>query len=106
MQATFEKAIAVGKKCCWCCDRLGSRLGDIKLPGSHGVLYSWTPPRVGVGTTVLRALEDDLWNELKAAVGVTMSRVQSRLSSGSSSTVEGGERVFRPLVFKEEIGNP
>ena len=45
MQATFENAIAVNKKCCWCCDRLGTLLGDVKLPGSHGVLYSWRPPR-------------------------------------------------------------
>lgn len=25
---------------CWCCDRLGSLLDDLKLLGSHGVLYS------------------------------------------------------------------
>lgn len=105
MQATFEKAIAVGKKCCWCCNRLGSRLGDIKLPGSHGVLYSWTPPRVGVDITVLRALEDDLWTELKAAVGDTMFRVHSRQSSGSS-TVWDGEDVFDPVISKRQISNP
>ena len=66
-QATFENAIAVDKKCCWCCDRLGTLLGDVKLPGSHGVLYSWRPPRVGVDVAVLRSFESILWNEMKAA---------------------------------------
>ena len=85
MQAIFEKAIAVGKKCCWCCDRLGSLLGDIKLPGSHGVLFSWTPPRVGVDVAILQVLENDLWDEMNAAIQDNISRVHSRQSSGSST---------------------
>ena len=43
-QATFENAIAVDKRCCSCCDRLGTLLGNVKWPGSHEVLYSWRPP--------------------------------------------------------------
>ena len=46
MQAAFENAIAVNKKCCWCCNRLGTLLGNVELPGSHeililGVLLEW-----------------------------------------------------------------
>jgi len=78
MQATFENAIAVNKKCCWCCDRLGTLLGDVKLPGSHGVLYSWRPPRVGVDVSVLRSFESHLWDEMKAAIGDTIPHVHSR----------------------------
>lgn len=83
--AIFEKAIAVGKKCCWCCDRLGSLLGNIKLPGSHGVLFSWTPPRIGVDVSVLQALENKLWVEMNAAIEDNISRVHSHQSSGSST---------------------
>ena len=99
IQATFEKAIAVSKKCCWCCDRLGSLLGDIKLPGSHGVLYSWGPPRIGVDFSVLQSLEKNLWDEMKAAVGDTLP---PRQSSGSSTgkewehTFTSGARGRRP----------
>jgi hypothetical protein len=100
IQATSEKAIAVGGKCCWCCDRLGSLLGDIKLPGSHGVLLSWTPPRVGVDVTVLQALENDLWDEMNAAVEDIISRVQSCQSSDSCTDFDESDEEFeRPLVY-------
>jgi len=91
IQGTFEKPIAVSKKCCWCCNRLGSLLGDIKLPGSHGVLYS--------SSCVLQSLEEDLWDEMKAAVG---DSIPPRQSSGSSTdeewehTFTSGRSVRRP----------
>ena len=89
MKATVEKSIAVStKKCCWCCNKLGSLLGDVKLPGSHGVLCSWTPPRMGIDITLLQALEDSLWKELEAAIGNTLSLVPSRQRSGSSTILE------------------
>jgi hypothetical protein len=67
----------VDKKCCWCCDKLGNLLGDIMLPDSHGIIYAWSPPRVGLDVTVLQALENALWDELKAAVGDTRFLVHS-----------------------------
>ncbi|KIM48631.1 hypothetical protein M413DRAFT_20991 [Hebeloma cylindrosporum] len=70
--ATLEKAIAVSRKCCWCCNRLGSLLGDFNLPGSHGVICSWRPPRAGVDLTVLRSLENDLWGEMQAVMDATI----------------------------------
>ena len=66
-QTPFEKAIAVGRRCCWCCEKLGNLSGDIKLSGSHGKLYAWSPPQVGVDMNVLKDLEDALWDELNAA---------------------------------------
>ena len=55
------------------------------VPGSHGVLFSWTPPRVGVDVAVLQVLENDLWDEMNAAIQDNISRVHSRQSSGSST---------------------
>ena len=61
MQVTFENVIAVDKKCCWCCTRLGT-----------------LPPRVGVDVSVLQSFESILWDEMKAAIGATIPCVQSR----------------------------
>jgi len=68
-----DKVIGVGKKCCWCCSALGSILSQdkhisIKLPGSHGIIYPWTPPRVGLDLNVLQILEDQLWDALYMAI--------------------------------------
>ncbi|KAF8625323.1 hypothetical protein AX15_005453 [Amanita polypyramis BW_CC] len=67
--SAFEKFIAVEKKCCWCCDRLRYHLDkhlgpEFQLPGTHGVVFAWIPPKTGVSLSVLKALESDLWNEL------------------------------------------
>jgi len=88
---TADKVIGVGKKCCWCCSTLSSILSQdkhvsIKLPGSHGIIYPWSPPHVGLDVSVLEILEERLWVELHTAIekgdfGVPLSRQ----SSGSSS---------------------
>jgi hypothetical protein len=78
----------VGKKCCWCCDKLGNLLGDIKLQGSHGKVYAWSPPQVGLDVTILQALEDALWDELKAAVGDSRNRFLGFSWENSSSSTE------------------
>ena len=64
----------MGKDCCWCCNRLAYHLGaylhkNFKLPGTHGIVYGWKPPRVGIPLSVLKSLEDDLWVELVEALG-------------------------------------
>jgi hypothetical protein len=67
-----DKVIGVGKKCCWCCSTLGTILQDeyvsIERPGSHGIVYPWSPPRVGLDVSVLRKLEDRLWDELHGKI--------------------------------------
>jgi hypothetical protein len=97
---TADKVIGVGKKCCWCCSTLGSILSQdkhvsIKLPGSHGIMYPWIPPRVGLDVSVLEILEERLWAELHKAIekggfGVPLSRQ----SSGSSSVDEDTPKEF------------
>ena len=61
--------IAVSKKCCWCYNWLSQNLeSKFTLPGTHGVIYPWDPPKVGVSETVLKRLEDKLWEKLYAKV--------------------------------------
>ena len=62
-------AIATGKKCCWCCNKL-SQLANpvVLLPESHGVIQPWCPPRVGIDLRVLEALETQLWEKLYNAL--------------------------------------
>jgi len=92
--------IGVGKKCCWCCSALGSILSQhdhisINLPGSHGVVYPWSPPRVGLDLSVLRILEEQLWTELHAAIKTAEFGVPlSRQSSGTSSVDEDAPKIF------------
>lgn len=71
--ATTENIIAVGRKCCWCCDRLRFQLlldnkTRFKFPGSNGAIYPWSPPRVGVDVKVLQKLEDALFEELRRVI--------------------------------------
>ena len=86
-----DKVIGVGKKCCWCCSALGSILSQdkhisIQLPGSHGIIYPWSPPQVGLDLSVLQILEDKLWDALYTAINKAEFEVPlSRQSSGSSS---------------------
>ena len=61
--------IAVGEKCCWCCDWLSKNSeSQFTLPGTHGVMYPWDPPNVGVSESVLKKLEGELWDQLYEVV--------------------------------------
>ncbi|CAA7263640.1 unnamed protein product [Cyclocybe aegerita] len=83
---TTERAIAVSKKCCWCCQRLGELLEpNISLPGTHGILFAWNPPFVGIDAEVLEILEHELWSKLRQHLrNGAFSTTHSRHSSGSS----------------------
>ena len=64
-----EAVISVAQKCCWCCDWLSKILEmQFTLPGTHGVMYPWDPPKVGVSELVLKKLEGELWNQLYEVV--------------------------------------
>ncbi|KAG1805175.1 uncharacterized protein BJ212DRAFT_1469153 [Suillus subaureus] len=87
INATTENVVAVGRKCCWCCDRLHFELlkangTQFKFPGSNGVIYPWSPPRVGVDVKVLQRLEDALFQELHAVIS-DQSDLLYRPSSGA-----------------------
>ncbi|KAG1718848.1 hypothetical protein EDB19DRAFT_1790842 [Suillus lakei] len=62
-QATVGNAIVLDKKCCWCCCMEFVTVNGVpcRLPGSHGIIYPWSPPRVGVDLKVILVLEDGLW---------------------------------------------
>ncbi|KAL4081204.1 hypothetical protein J3A83DRAFT_4084967, partial [Scleroderma citrinum] len=82
-----EIGIAVGKDCCWCCNRLAYHLSahlnkNFKLAGTHGIIYGWKPPRVGIPVSVLKLLEDDLWVELVEALRVPPRPRGFRQNSG------------------------
>ncbi|KAG1789257.1 uncharacterized protein HD556DRAFT_1529546 [Suillus plorans] len=71
--ATINGAIALNKKCCLCCWRFRFQLSMVngvrcKLPGSNGVIYPWSPPRVGVDLKVLLELENSFWTDLHTRV--------------------------------------
>ncbi|KAG1889548.1 hypothetical protein F4604DRAFT_848110 [Suillus subluteus] len=81
--------ITVSKKFCWCCSRLGLLLKDngehLVLPGSHGVVYPWSPPLVGVDIERLHELEQGLLAELRNATRKTESLPSTRQTSGPNS---------------------
>jgi hypothetical protein len=64
-QALAKKpAIATGNKCCWCCQKISQLIGPISIPGSHGVIYPWCPPQIGISLATLEVLETKLWERL------------------------------------------
>ncbi|KAL4065134.1 hypothetical protein J3A83DRAFT_4099532 [Scleroderma citrinum] len=83
-----EIGIAVGKDCCWCCNKLAYHLGahlqkEFKLPRTQGLIYGWKPPRVGIPVSLLKSLENDLWLELVEAL-YDLRRRRFRQNSGGS----------------------
>ncbi|KAF8553934.1 hypothetical protein OG21DRAFT_1497340 [Imleria badia] len=97
--------IAVSKKCCWCCYRLAKLLQDrlpnqFGLPGTHGLVYAWNPPAVGIDVEVLTDLEDDLWTELQKALQQNRTHIHSRQSSASSTASPRLTEMW-PVVSEE-----
>ncbi|TFK86881.1 hypothetical protein K466DRAFT_599975, partial [Polyporus arcularius HHB13444] len=59
--------IGISKKCCGACYRLSELLqqeADVHrtfiLPGSHGVIFPWTPPPFGIPSNILRLFREEL----------------------------------------------
>ncbi|KIM55278.1 hypothetical protein SCLCIDRAFT_52854, partial [Scleroderma citrinum Foug A] len=64
-----EAVITISEECCWCCDWLSKNSeSQFMLLGTHGMMYPWDPPKVGVSELVLKKLEGELWNNLYEAV--------------------------------------
>jgi len=77
-------AIATGKKCCWCCEKLSQLVHPILMPGSHGTIYPWCPPR-GINIVILETLESQLWAKLFQGLKDKHRSTDSHQSLGSSS---------------------
>ncbi|CCL99170.1 uncharacterized protein FIBRA_01185 [Fibroporia radiculosa] len=95
LRTATESHIAVNKKCCWCCTRLAEILlkryhMTCNVPGSHGLVFAWSPPVDGLELPVLLDSEGCLWDELFRAVQAHDNFVptHSRHSSASSSVVD------------------
>ncbi|GBE85842.1 hypothetical protein SCP_0803640 [Sparassis crispa] len=66
----IDNVIGVAKKCCWCCNWLGENLPVpmqecFILPGSHGMIFPWSPPRFGIPLATLASLERELMHKLQ-----------------------------------------
>jgi len=69
----------VGKKSCLCCHWLGELLvggngQGFLLPGTHGIVFPWTPPLFGIPEPILEQLEQKLILKL---IKVTETWIQS-----------------------------
>ncbi|KAF9505023.1 hypothetical protein BS47DRAFT_596474 [Hydnum rufescens UP504] len=97
--------IGVGKKCCWCCAWLAKRLHiahpEIKfdIPRSHGQMYPWALPPVGVTVEDALALEGELEGILDRVVRrvveeISISNALSQTSTTLDSIFLGDEPNF------------
>ncbi|KIY47849.1 hypothetical protein FISHEDRAFT_74190 [Fistulina hepatica ATCC 64428] len=98
MFASSEKLpVAVGRRCCFCCYKLGQLLEngclnshddlrtdmpELILPGTHGVVYGWAAPS-GIPTPILRALKAELLE--------VVERVAKRAKTSMLSSTRGGD---------------
>ncbi|KAF8414845.1 hypothetical protein L210DRAFT_852298 [Boletus edulis BED1] len=96
--------IAVSKKCCWCCDWLGGHLdAQFQLPGTHGLMFPWDPPVVGVDVSVLKTLEAKLWEELHRVVSSELQELLYSRHSSASSSFEGTTTEMMRFVTRAYV---
>ncbi|KAF8342272.1 uncharacterized protein EI90DRAFT_3032685 [Cantharellus anzutake] len=83
------RTIGVAKKCCWCCNMLATLLNstDIQfsLPGSHGRIFPWALPRIGISYEVACSLEDKLQKQLSLAIWKRVDKLKHIPESQTSS---------------------
>jgi hypothetical protein len=101
--------IGVGKKSCFCCHWLAQLLaGDddaFVVPGTHGIVFPWTPPSFGIPIAVLEKLEQKLIHKLTEVteIWITSQPVphSSRQSSPASQSSHGIEEMLDVLDINE-----
>ncbi|KAF8337098.1 uncharacterized protein EI90DRAFT_3044876 [Cantharellus anzutake] len=88
------RTIGVAKKCCWCCSMLATLLNstDIQfsLPGSHGRIFPWALPSMGISYEVACSLEEKLKNQLSLAIWKMLDELKHMSESQTSSPVSDG----------------
>jgi OTT_1508-like deaminase len=58
--------IGAGKKCCWCCSQLAKQLNlahphiSLQVPASHGLVFPWALPTIGISLGIAESLETAL----------------------------------------------
>ncbi|KZV73138.1 hypothetical protein PENSPDRAFT_319905 [Peniophora sp. CONT] len=89
--------IGVSKKCCWTCWKLSQSLQSrdtrqtFDLADSHGKIYAWDPPEIGIPTAVLRDLSESLMQEVRVAAALDAEERESQASSPISGPSEAEE---------------
>ena len=90
--------IGVGKKSCWCCNRLAELLETPHIrflsSGTHGIVFPWVLPATGIPAGVGQGLEEELQahfeHVLGSLAGVSISQSQTS-SPARSDPGEGTE---------------
>jgi hypothetical protein len=64
-----DQVVGVSKKSCLCCYWLAQLLevdssDSFVVPGTHGIVFPWTPPSFGIPESVLKQLEQKLIQKL------------------------------------------
>ena len=85
-------AIAAGKKC-WCCEKLSDLINPVSIPRSHGIIYPWCPPRIGIDLAVLEALEKQLWARLYEVLKEKHQSSTHSCRSSESSLIDDSECI-------------
>jgi hypothetical protein len=92
--------VGVGKKSCFCCYWLAQLLqvdddGSFLVPGTHGIVFPWTPPVFGIPVSVLEQLEKILIQKLTRITEVWIASQPithpSRQSSPVSQSSNAGD---------------
>ncbi|KAF8322368.1 uncharacterized protein EI90DRAFT_3078080, partial [Cantharellus anzutake] len=83
------RTIGVAQKCCWCCNMLATLLNsaDIQfsLPGSHGRIFPWALPSMGISYEVACSLEDKLQKQLSLAIWKMLDELRCISESQTNS---------------------
>ncbi|RDX50257.1 hypothetical protein OH76DRAFT_1482409 [Lentinus brumalis] len=100
--------IGLAKKCCWACFRLSELLqqdADVHrefiLPGSHGVMFPWTPPPFGIPSSIWRIFREEL---IQMIVDWAIAQVDHLNTSRQSSPYyEASEPEYPPFALPQGI---
>ncbi|KAI0759227.1 hypothetical protein BD413DRAFT_288419 [Trametes elegans] len=95
--------IGVSKKCCYCCDILANLINTspqggltFLIPGTHGTIFPWHPPPLGINTEHLQQMRDKLFKKFHDIV----TKQILGLASTQSSPVSDYE-VLEEEEYKE-----
>ncbi len=95
--------IGVGKKCCWCCSSLAGMLRaahsgvTFQIPMSHGLIFPWALPTIGISLPVATSMETALMTIWLRELGKFAERF-STMSSPAGSISEGVPDVQLELL--------
>jgi hypothetical protein len=91
------RAIGVATKCCWCCNMLATLLNStgirFSLPGSHGRIFPWALPSIGISYKVACSLENELRKQLSLAIQKRVDKLRNIPESQTSNSAASDQVV-------------